>query len=380
MRKSPSLSFILFLLLGLYSCFLFSQTPVRKNIYFPDIPGYKTLKCDFHSHTFLSDGSVSPEYRVTEAWADGLDVIAITDHIGWLAKKDFSRKEKADLYKQAYLTAKKYGITLVPGAELTRLKHPGHFNLLFIKSFGAVKDNFKMCVVRKAKKQSAVVIWNHPGSHQPGGVPVWYSMQSRMYRKGWLNGIEIANGRRCNPNAFKLAQEKLLTYFGNSDVHEQTGNIEDGNARLNRPLTLVFARDTTMNAIKDALLDRRTAVYTNGSLYGDGQYLKALFDASVKIPEIIIHTDKHDVTEGTVVQITNNSYMDFTLKPAEKSKRFDLADEMVIRANSKTELKIKISQGAETGEGQYVLKFEVKNLFVTPDQYMQVEVPVNVSK
>ena len=29
-----------------------------RKINFPDIPGYKTLLCDFHQHTVFSDGSV----------------------------------------------------------------------------------------------------------------------------------------------------------------------------------------------------------------------------------------------------------------------------------------------------------------------------------
>ncbi len=38
-----------------------------RKINFPDIPGYKTLLCDFHQHTVFSDGSVWPNIRVQEA-------------------------------------------------------------------------------------------------------------------------------------------------------------------------------------------------------------------------------------------------------------------------------------------------------------------------
>ena len=30
-------------------------------IYIPDVEGYKTLKCDFHTHTIFSDGDIKPE-------------------------------------------------------------------------------------------------------------------------------------------------------------------------------------------------------------------------------------------------------------------------------------------------------------------------------
>jgi 3',5'-nucleoside bisphosphate phosphatase len=59
----------------------------RKEINIPNIPGYQTIKCDFHMHTVFSDGQVCPTIRVYEAWRDGLDVIAITDHINYRLPK-----------------------------------------------------------------------------------------------------------------------------------------------------------------------------------------------------------------------------------------------------------------------------------------------------
>jgi hypothetical protein len=56
---------------------------VRDPLPVPDLPGYQTLKCDFHMHTVFSDGQVWPPLRVMEAWRDGLDCIAITDHIDY---------------------------------------------------------------------------------------------------------------------------------------------------------------------------------------------------------------------------------------------------------------------------------------------------------
>src|SRR5450759_218390 len=66
--------------------FVFGQ---RKIVNLPDIPGYVTLKCDFHMHTVFSDGNVWPTVRIDEALRDGLDAIAITDHLEYTPKKDF---------------------------------------------------------------------------------------------------------------------------------------------------------------------------------------------------------------------------------------------------------------------------------------------------
>ena len=59
---------------------VYSQDNDRK-IDFPDVDGFKTLKCDFHIHTVFSDGLVWPTIRVEEAVKDGLDAIALTEHI-----------------------------------------------------------------------------------------------------------------------------------------------------------------------------------------------------------------------------------------------------------------------------------------------------------
>ena len=45
------------------------------------IGGYIPLKADLHLHTYFSDGHLSSSARVREAWLDGLDAIAVTDHI-----------------------------------------------------------------------------------------------------------------------------------------------------------------------------------------------------------------------------------------------------------------------------------------------------------
>jgi len=48
-----------------------------KSIDIPDIPGYKTLKCDFHIHTIYSDGEGTPNVRVQEAVTEGLDAFVV---------------------------------------------------------------------------------------------------------------------------------------------------------------------------------------------------------------------------------------------------------------------------------------------------------------
>ena len=75
------------LFLTITSLSSFSQTApdhshkLSRSLKFPDIPGYKIMKCDLHLHTVFSDGSVWPDIRVMEALLDGLDVISLTEHL-----------------------------------------------------------------------------------------------------------------------------------------------------------------------------------------------------------------------------------------------------------------------------------------------------------
>ena len=79
------------LLIIVYFQIAFSQhshSDANREISFPDIKGYLTLVCDFHTHSVFSDGSVWPSIRVAEAQKDGLDAIAVTEHIEYQSHID----------------------------------------------------------------------------------------------------------------------------------------------------------------------------------------------------------------------------------------------------------------------------------------------------
>ena len=134
--RTTKLTLLLFLFVSvLFSLSIcFAQTNTRAEIKIPDIPGYRTLKCDLHMHTVFSDGQVWPTVRVEEAWREGLDVISITDHIEYLIHKDDILKNHNRPYEIARAKAEELGIILIKGAEITRSMPPGHFNGHWIKN------------------------------------------------------------------------------------------------------------------------------------------------------------------------------------------------------------------------------------------------------
>ena len=72
---------------------------------------------DFHTHTFLSDGVLSPIELMRRAAANGYTAMAVTDHAGI---NDQERVLEI-LVKECAEATENMGITAVPGVELTHV-------------------------------------------------------------------------------------------------------------------------------------------------------------------------------------------------------------------------------------------------------------------
>ena len=79
--------FYLFFLISLNLSFIRGQIVDKKSFFLPP-SGYSLISTDLHIHTVFSDGSVWPNIRVKEALKEGLDLIAITEHIEYLPHRE----------------------------------------------------------------------------------------------------------------------------------------------------------------------------------------------------------------------------------------------------------------------------------------------------
>ena len=72
---------------------------------------------DFHTHTFLSDGVLSPIELMRRAASNGYTAMAVTDHAG------INDQERVldILVKECAEATENMGITVVPGVELTHV-------------------------------------------------------------------------------------------------------------------------------------------------------------------------------------------------------------------------------------------------------------------
>lgn len=130
------------------------QAQVRNEIVIPQVGEYQTLKCDFHIHTVYSDGLVWPTVRVDEAYREGLDCIALTEHLEYRPHKDIKAGHGRS-WEVAQKSAKANGILLIRGSEITRPMAPGHFNAIFVEQCDSLAQTGWRESFKQAKAQNS---------------------------------------------------------------------------------------------------------------------------------------------------------------------------------------------------------------------------------
>lgn len=309
----------------------------RVEMVLPQVCGFNIYKADLHNHTIFSDGSVTPEFRIQEAWHDGLDVIAVTEHVeyrpyegkmmnfltGYVPKNvkpvnsNVIRSEATDagilsdlnypvkLYQNA---AKAYGITVIPGAEITREPTViGHYNALFTKDNNTIYAKDPMQSIRNAKAQGAIVMQNHPGWRRT--TLDMMEFEEKVYGANLIDGIEIMNGGEFYPRAITRALKNKFFMSSNTDIHGSTAEdyVLGGNGHRN--MTFIFAQENTLEALREAMEAQRTLAYSHGTLAGEQSLLVDLFKASIATK--VIQTAS---SGAKTVLLTNNSSIKYTLR------------------------------------------------------------------
>lgn len=341
------------------------QTPHHhdhiREMYFPDVPGYKTLLCDFHIHTVFSDGSVWPNIRVEEAIRDGLDVIAVTEHLEYLPhKQDIPFPDRNRSSVIATGAARGKDLIILNGSEVTRDMPPGHANAIFVEDANRLLLDDPTDVFLEAKRQGAFVFWNHPNwlSQARDGIVPLTEIHRELIRKNLLHGIEVVNDTTYSDEALQIALDYNLAIIGTSDIH----GLVDWQFRVSqgghRPVTLVFARDKSPEAVKRALFQRRTAVWFKKLLIGRERHLMPLLKASLTVEEAL-YREGRDVAE---VILKNRSDARFELRNKGEFNFHARGDLVTIPPHSSVNLMVKTVER----RGSFRLEFEVMNALTAP--------------
>jgi len=329
-------------------------------INFPDILGYKTLTCDFHMHTVFSDGSVWPTVRVSEAAREGLDAIAITDHIEYQPHKEDIPTNHGRSNEIASEGARKNKLLFPLGAEITRSTPPGHFNAIFLRDVRYLDTEDFLDAMKAANDQDAFVFWNHPDWKEEHKG--WFDVHDTLYENKWIHGIEVCNGNGYHLNGHKWGLEKNLTMLGTSDIHGPS-MIAETTPENHRTMTLVLVGERTLEALKEALFKGRTIVWFKNQLIAKEVYLDAMFHTSVEVVDI----DKQ--ADGKVVlEIANNCDLNIELKRTGNIG----PRELVLPAMGKTKIEIRAGNDAENIE----LSYRANNMLMAPDKGLPVKLLV----
>lgn len=373
-RNAPVLLMIVAIVMMLsWATGINGQTDTRHVINIPDIPGYLTLKCDFHMHTVFSDGLVWPTVRAEEIWREGLDAFSITDHIEYTPFEDDLPINYNRSYEIVVNRANELGLIVMKGAEITRELPPGHFNCLFLDDINPLDTPEFIDAIEAAHKQNAFIFWNHPGWGQPDGKEKWYDIHTELSTKKMLGGIEVVNGTTYYPVAHRWALEKKLTMLGNSDLHAPATMDYDLARGEHRPMTLVFAKEKTTAGIKEALEAGRTVVYHGEHLIGVETYLAALFANSVTVlnPEITIVGN-----QSTPIFIKNSSDIPYRLGANGTVPEIAMPASLVLYAGTIVQFNIKATSETTRGKKELVLPYIVENLLVEPGRGLAVDIKI----
>ena len=284
----------------------------RTEIILPQVKGFNCYKADLHVHTSYSDGAVTPAGRVNEAWFDGLDILAITDHLeshGGVRKffkvtAPYNKNKKPTRYvvpgstkmpkngidpglkvdfnaiHQEAVSANKskgYNMLLIKGCEMARNNEKlGHYNALFVKDLNSIYNFELKEAFKNVKAQGGLIIHNHPGNVAKYETE-WHA---DVHKEGLIDGIEVANGLRYYPQMVNRCVDKKYFMLGCTDTHDVTDHRYTSVGCF-RTMTIIMAKECTEEAIKDALLKRRTIAYSGGDLIGEEKWLSEFLNAAI---------------------------------------------------------------------------------------------------
>ncbi|MGE0621641.1 MAG: Sb-PDE family phosphodiesterase [Pseudomonadales bacterium] len=361
-----------------------TEVPGRA-IEFPDTAERLTLTVDLHTHTVFSDGHVWPRIRVAEAIRDGLDAMAVTEHLEWQPHlADIPHPDRNRAFQEAVASLPEGAeLILIAGSEITRLEPTGHMNAVFIEDANALfqppvptepYDPRAYAVaagewppeqaLEAAKRQDAFVFWNHAWWQQPNQIAVMTDFHRQAIEDGRLHGIEIANGDAYSPEAFQLALDFGITPIGVSDVHELIDWDYEPHKGGHRPVNLVFAQERTAAAIRAALFEGRTVVWYRNLLLGRERDLMPLLAASIRV------ADAGWRGESSVLEvlIDNPSDAAFELENLSAHTLIESATTLVVPPHSRDTYRFRVAARTLA----VTLTFRVRNALTAPGTHPEV--------
>ena len=358
-----------------------------RRIEFPDTADHLTVVVDLHTHSVFSDGHVWPKIRVEEALRDGLDALAITEHLEYQPHRaDIPHPDRNTAFREAQAAAKATDLIVIPGSEITREAPAGHVNAVFISDanallnvenppgdsadpadpggtrayYDAANEWPSQNAIEAANAQNAFVFWNHPywTRQKPDAIARMNEFHRANIEAGKLHGIEIANGQDYSAESHQIALDFDLTLVGVSDVHDLIDwDYQPANGG-HRPVNLVLVKERSAEAIRQALFDGRTLVWFRNLLIAREPEMNAMLAASLAITNAAYRPG----TQVLQVTIANSSDARFDLQNTGEITFMDHADRISVPPHG--ELTFSVKPGGI--QEQIALTFSVNNALLGP--------------
>jgi hypothetical protein len=211
-----------------------SDRPARREL--PARPGRRWLAGDLHTHTVHSDGAQTVPELARFAALQAMDFIAITDH------------NTVSHHAELPAAAARYGITLVPGQEITTEDgHAGALGDIGWIDFRDPADSW----LEATEQRGGLLSVNHPiGGHVSWTIPMRRRPPlAEVWHWSWLDP------HWTTPLAWWLAWDPTALPVGGSDWHRPGSDALPGS-----PTTWVECAGDGPDAVLDGLRAGRSAI------------------------------------------------------------------------------------------------------------------------
>ncbi len=230
---------------------------------------------DLHTHSFCSDGTLSPAELVRLAARKGLSALALTDH------------DTTAGLDEAAAAAQETGLVLVPGLEIEIDFSPGQFHLLglgLVRWGAAVEEQLREVLRKRNERNRRILDLMHEAdmdvspeevAAEAGGDVIGRPHFARvMVAKGYASSIDDAFRR------FLLKGRPLFVQRESFSLEEAVGLVRGagGRAVVAHPLSLYLS----WSRIQDRLVEWKQQgvegleAYHSGTKVNDARRLEKL--------------------------------------------------------------------------------------------------------
>jgi hypothetical protein len=336
--------------------------------FFKSVPGAHWVSSDLHIHTVFSDGAVWPSIRVEEARREGLDLIAMTEHLEYQPHSDdipHPNRNRSFTIANGMIQAGEQ-LQVINGSEITREMAPGHINAVFIKDGNKLLHADSLSGIIEANKQGGFVFWNHPNwdSQRKDGIARLDPFHKFLIDKHLLHGIEVVNEDTYSAEALKIALDNNLTILGTSDIHGLTNWKYEISKGGHRPMTFVKVASKTPESLKKGLFEGKTVIWFKDLLVGKEENVRALISENIIINSFKYPEDKTIAN----IEITNYGAAPIQLEYLGEYTFHKRPTFFSIPANSTIILNVK----TVVKKNEIRLPFRVLNAIVAPKEYLEL--------